>query len=554
MAPPVRQSDRWLTAVVVSVVFLLSCLYTLPSPYFLDSFGYVTWIQEWRRYGELPSHYRYANTLLYYWPVVLFGEVGLKVVGVAVTTMLAALYWWQIRRDFSATTAVGASLLFFSAPPTVITATHLKEDLTSLLCFSASVLLVGRSAGAVRIAAAGAAYGLSLLFKEALLGAAPFLVAYVHLRADRSISYRQCFETRRLLASGGRVALFAAAAGIMVLAVSPTRIGDYAHMAGSPYMGQFLGLFSAQQAIGLRFWIEALLHLHPWYLIAVGFFVAHMRQRGPVQGLYPIIALVLLVFLANISVVRMRHYVVVFFFLAPVLFEGTRAAVDTVAEILGLRGRARGSAAGALAICAVVAAANLAYVHPTIDYRLRYSSARGFFAPLSRALPGDALLLGMDNCPIAAYASGLRCENHPPDLDAAGAGRYAERIAAELAQRPVYLLPDFLDYDSRGAMRRAFEARFASRPVYSGWWEPYHAMTYGEALDETVGQLLRQRPDCHLESRRTQPVAVSDDLTIDTVTLRLRCRDGGSSEISLNAYRGHRVMLRRSVVSAVETL
>jgi hypothetical protein len=543
---------RGSAAFLAVATFVLSCLYTLPSPYFLDSFGYVSWIEAWHRSGSVTSHYRYANTLLYYLPVVLFGEYGLKLVAVAVNTAFAVAYFAMIRRDFSPSAALGASLILLSAPPTVISATHLKEDLTSLLFFSLAVLLVRSRAGFFRVTAAGVAYGLSLLFKEVMLGAAPFAVAYIHLRGADVRRYRDLLATRKLRSTAPRALVFLVAATAVVFTVSPTRLDDYTTMASSPYMGQFFGLFSARQEVGLAFWAEALLYLHPWYLFAVSFFAFDLRDRPPIQSLYLAVAVALLFFLANVSVVRMRHYAPVVFFGAPVFFEGIRAMLEVGTELLRLRRwRPSWSAAIALAVCATTAVFHLRYVYPTIDYRLRYAPARGFFGPLAELLPADALLLGMDNCPIAQYESGLDCENHPPDLDRAAAHDYAEVIADMAARRPLYLLPDFYDYDGRGEMRRALASWPQARIVYTGWWEPYHTMTYGLSVDEAIADRLRRNPSCTLVGRRSHPVRVSERLELDEVEVRLRC---GEREVSWawTAHRGHLTSLARHSVEAVE--
>jgi hypothetical protein len=272
-------------------------------------------------------------------------------------------------------------------------------------------------------------------------------------------------------------------------------------------MGQFLGLFSDYQTRGMDFWVEALLYLHPWYLLPVTIFIAGLRERSPIQALYLIIAIVLMFFLANVTVIRMRHYVPVFFFLAPVLFEGTRAMIEIASKPLRTaRWQPPWSAVIALAILAVFAMRNLAYVYPTIDYRLRYAPAHGFYGPLSGLLPDDALLLGMDNCPIARYEAGLPCENHPPDLDAAAAQKYSEAIAGRASRRPVYILPDFYAYDVRRHLRRAFASAAVMRAVYTGWWESYHQMTYGISVDDTIARQIRRHPDCRLENRRVRPV------------------------------------------------
>ncbi len=546
----VNAKERWVAAALCAVTFVLSWLYFFPSPYFLDSFGYVAWIEKWRHTGELVSSYRYANTVLYYWPVVMFGELGLKVVGVCITTALAGAYYFMVRRDFSSNAALAGTILFLTAPPTVITATHLKEDLTSLLFFTCCVLLIQPKSGTLRMLGVGVAYGLALLFKEVTLGAAPFVVAYTHVHGESLLTYRDCLEWRALRSTTWRALTIAAGVCLTVMIVSPTRFQDYTMMASSPYMGQFLGLWSPIQAQGLRYWAEALLFLHPWYLFPISFFVAGIGRRSPRQDLYLAIAVVLLFFLANVTVVRMRHYIPVLYFLAPVLYEGTKSMIELASEALGVR-QWRTALASTLTLCitSAVAIAHLTYVYPTVDYRLRYTPSRGFYAPLSRALPADAMLLGMDNCPIAEYESGLPCENHRPDLRREAAESYAETVAEKLAQRPIYLLPDFFDYDARGQVRRVFESRFAIDDAYEGIWEPYHLMTYGPAIEDVIERHSAQLPGCTIKELDRRPLAVSDALVLDEVHLQLRCPSRQPRPWVLNTHRGHLTQLVRRTVS-----
>ena len=541
--------DNAVAAILGFGTLVLAWHYTLPAPYFLDSFGYVAWIEAWNETGEIPSRYRYANTLLYYVPVTLLGEIGLKVVGVLFTGALAAIYYLMIRRDFSAATGVGATLLLLSAPPTTISATHLKEDLTSLALFTLAILWMRPNAGVLRCAGVGVAYGTALLLKEIMLGAAPFLVGYAHLRCEQIERPSQLLRVGSLARTALRTAAIGLAAVTTIQLVSPTRINDFTTMAASPYMGQFYGLFSPHQATGLSYWAEALLLLQPWYLLPVAFFLATANERPLCQTLYLLMAVVLLAFLANVSVTRMRHFAPVLYFLAPVLFEGSRALIDVPADLItGRRARRRSVTALALIACASVCVAHLAYVRPTLELRLRYNSAREFYAPLQRRLPPDALLLGMDHCPIATYESGLECENHKPDLGPAAAQRYADAVQRRAAERPTYALPDFFDYDRHGAIRRAFEPRLEPEPVYENWWEPYHLMTYGRSVDHVVAASQHRFPVCVPTSRKQKPISVAEDLQLDEILLRYRCPEG-EREIPLLTYDGHHTdLVRRSVL------
>lgn len=540
--------DRAIAVLLGAIALALGWSYTLPSPYFLDSFGYVAWIREWAQGNPLPSYYRYANTLLYYVPVRLFGELGLKLVSVAVLTALAGAYFAMLRRDFSRAVALGASLLFLSSPAFVISTTHLKEDATSLLCFTITILFVHAQPSRLRVAAAGITFGLALLFKEVMLGAVPFVLAYLYVKGGGLERYRECFSFAALRDALPRTALFVFAALVTVLAISPSRISDFTTMASSPYMGQFLGLFSPLQRQGLAFWAEALLYLHPVYCLPVAFFAFALGRVSILRMLYLAMALVLLLFLTNVTVVRMRHFSPVLFFLAPVIADGTRELGSQLRRLLGFPVRRRWGDAVLVALCLAVAGAQLAYVEPTLDHRLRYNAARGFYRPLAERLPSDSLLLGMDYCPIATYESGLACRNRRPDLDRRRALAYVENVAELAARRPVYVLQDFAAYDLRGEVRRAFRERFERELVYEGWWEPYHLMTYGRRLDED--QFVRRggRGDCRLTERRQSLVRISPALALDELRARVQCEDGRSDSLRLLSYRGHRTDLMRGAV------
>ena len=528
-------------------------VYTLRAPYFLDSYGYLNWIASFNQTGEFSYGYRFANTLLYYIPVTLVGEAGLAAVSIVVATLLSGAYYLMVRRDFSTPVAIAASLVFFTAPSTFISATHLKEDLTSLLCFTVCILLTPADSRAIRWIGAGVAYGFALLFKEIMLGALPFVAAYAYVRRSSLDSYKQLLSPRALGRVVGPGSLLCLAALVVIVVVSPTRFQDFLIMASSPYMGKFYGVISHQLPIGYQYWTEALLYLHPWYLLAVLFFLARAPKRPPSQALYLLSALALFVFLANSSVIRMRHYVAVMYFVAPILAEGAYSLASLANSALARRSHRRlPPAAFTIAMTALLACFQVLYVIPTAEYRIKYNPLRGFFGPLGKRLPDNALLLGMDDCPIATYESTLECQNRPPDLTSDEAEAYAASIEEAASRRPVYLLPDFFSYDAKGAIRKNFTTRFNLKPAYKGWYENYHGMTYSPTIDHMIKRVSFQR-DCLEPSIVRSPKTVSNQLQIEQAEFYFYC-DEAPVAFSAAVYRNHLTNLREAEVLSLERL
>ena len=529
--------------------------YTLPTPYYLDTFGYVVWIQTYSEKGYFPSLYRLMDTYLYFYPVKLFGELGIKITTMVVITVFTGCYYRLIQRDFSTPIAIMATLILLSSPTTIISVTHLKEDYTALL-FLALAMLIGGKKSIVHSSLAGVAYGLSLLFKEATLAAFPCVLAYVYLawhpdRTDISALWRDT----RVRRAGLALLVFLAGVCFIHFAIAPERYKDFFLMAGSPHTGQFLGFFSKVQRRGYQFWQEAILYLSPWYGVCLVSLGAAVWRRDAKRCLYFVAFVILFGVLSNTSVIRARHYAPALFFLAPLCVDGVLLLGRAVLKLLARRGLpsfgerqlAVACLLGVTSLCGL----QIAYVVPTLEYRLRYHPLKEYYGLLRSHLPADAMLLGMDNCLIASYFSRLPCIKHPVDPDQAAYAHFKHTVGDALATHPVFLIPDFFSYDASGVLKRRFAEDFQLKQVFSGLSEDYHAMTYGPSARRVIAQILRGFPACRYVNEDHRDVAVSPQLTLLSVTYRFAC---GADMLAEHfwVYKGHVTFLRQQSIYQVQ--
>lgn len=529
--------------------------YTLPTPYYLDTFGYVVWIQAYLEKGHFPSVYRLMDTYLYFYPVMLFGELGIKIANMVVITIFTGCYYRLIQRDFSTPTAIMSTLILLTSPAAIISVTHLKEDFTALL-FLALAMLIAQKPTLPGSFLAGVAYGLSLMFKEVTLAAFPCVLAYVFLSwhghpSDISTPWHRT----RLRRAGLALLLFLAGICVINFAIAPERYRDFLNMAASPYTGQFLGLFSKVQRRGYQMWQEAVLYLSPWYgvcLVSVG---AAVWRRDAKRCLYFVAFLILFGVLSNTSVIRARHYTPALFFIAPLCVDGVLLLGQAVRRLLARRGLPsfgeRQLAGACLLGVIILCAFQITYVISTVEYRLRYHPLKEFYGQLRSHLPADAMLVGMDNCLIATYFSHLPCVTHPVDPDQAAYTRFRDTISEALATRPVFLLPDFNHYDASGMLKRRFAEDFQLKHVFSGLGEDYHSMTYGPSARRTMTQRRQLFPACRNVDEEHKAVAVSPRLTLDSVTSRLAC---GKEILTQHfwVYKGHVTFLRQQSIYQVQ--
>jgi hypothetical protein len=363
-----------------------------------------------------------------------------------------------------------------------------------------------------------------------------------------------------VVAAGVRAVLVVVGALVIILLVSREWLADLVSLTASSSTGQFLGPFSEIQAAGVRLWRQGLRHatlLHP--LIAVALVVA-WRHRA--VGIWPWLlgALISLVFLTNITVARAALFLWSAAFTVPLALAGLSELAGWVSarvasgRIVPLRVRRPLDALlFAIPVTAVIVW-NVVDVYPTLEYRKIYHPQAEFYAGLAEELPEDALLLGMDNGPIATWYTGFPHLTHPVDPDLATAQRFVDEVRDSLLVRPVYKLPDFYAYDADrnipcAVLARARDDRFAA-PAYTAAHEDYHALAYGRPLSELVDELLRVSPGCEEIGQGERPHDLVPDLDLRLARLHFDC-DGKLAARSWVLYRGRECFLRPTSVDAL---
>jgi len=494
------------------------CFYTLPYPYHMDTIGHIQVIQTYANTGKFSGGFRLADTYLYFSPMLVFGEFGIKVATVTVITLFTGCYFLLIKRDFGINIAFASALLLLTAPTTLIAVTHLKEDYNALLFLALAMLFLKTRVTWYGSAAAGACYGLALLLKEFSLVLAPVLLAYLHVQHHEIRDYQSFFEIKKIWQSLLLIAAFIAGVLIVCYIIHPALFSDYfmRMRTTSPYRAHFLGLFSYMQPTGYRLWNEAILHLFPYYLIFFLCVIVAAWNRQILKLLYFAAALSLFAILSNAATIRARHYAPVLLFLSPLIVDALLIMVRVIPRPFARTVIVHGSV---VLLCVF----QLRDVLPTLEYRLRYNPHAEFYQPLKRLLPPNALLLGMDNCVIASYHTGLRCMRHPVNADAQRYQKFAQRVQNTMKERPVFLLPDFFSHDRFGEIRKNFPKEFKLAEVFSKLSEDFHAMTYGPSVKALIAGFRRRRPSCALANEERREVQASEHLSLDLVKYSFSC-------------------------------
>lgn len=574
--PRLRLDPRPLLLAALAVA--LYSAYVQSAPYHFDTALYLQAVRDAAAGGALvhPFPTRPLDTWAYFLADRLWGDRGTAVVSVIGVGLFAAVYYFAVRRFFGAATGAAATLLVLFTPATLITVTHLKEDLWAFLLLAASLLLLGTRAW--RALLAGVAFGASLLLKEIPILALPLLLATIVLDAGG-------------LARAGRTALvFLAGVVAAVLVVAPQQVQNLLALTSSYHTGQFLGPFSSLQPAGIRFWREGMLHLAWPHALALVSVVAAWRAPRADGGaaeasrrfaplLWFLTGAAVWVFLTNMTVVRGRLFVATAFFFAPVIADGARAMIEWAAAWLarpaqsaagrsakrGAQGRAAArpdAAARApakrvpveallVAGAAVLGFAHFATVAPTLEYRRAYPPQAEFYRGLAKALPADALLLSFDEAVLARWFTGRECLAHPIDPDTVAYGAFAADLRARIARQPVYALHDFMSYDQGGVLRDRFPRDFRLTPAYTALGEDYHEMTYCPRMDDLLLQMRARLGACTIAGAGRKPLRLNDALTVEEASYELEC-SGQRVPVPVIEYRGVRTGLGSRTVYRVE--
>lgn len=506
---------------VCALVFLAVHSVALSQPFHWDSAAYLS-----AGYPTRPMACHAFRPL-----AAVLGEATLPTttaLAYALTVVLAiSLFSRLLGRTAALFGVVGA----LATPASILTATHGKEDFLALAWLLGACHLA-RSRRWLPLALAGPLLGAAWMTKEIALVATPFVVLLVVLRRA---------EDESTLESGpaavGRVIALLLGAALTILIVDA---GFPRHLLGLTDVsatGQFL-LPSldriAARTESARYGLTEAFFFAQFVALLVPFLdVGAARRRFALLSIGQ--GVLLLLFLASISTHHFRLHLWPAVFLLP----AAAVALERTAEFLRSRSPWIAVSWRVAAFFGVAAAVafSLAVVLPAVQLRHSYNPVARFYGALSERTDAP-LLLGMDDCMLAAYFSGLECRTHPYDPTAAEADAFADDVLRELESgRTVLLIPDFFAYDGSATMRRAMEQRFSPHPEEPRWYENYHRMDYGVSLGEARLLASGGRPGCEVEVREGDVIAELDP-SVRAVQLLVDCPGETPHTVRLPMTRG----------------
>lgn len=352
-----------------------------------------------------------------------------------------------------------------SIPASVMTLTIGKEDIFALGTALLSLGIVGINP--VFSFLSGILFAYSIACKETAILLAPLFIPFI-LRAYREKKWKNILA---LFAGGTALAIPATGYILDVLA------------SGNPGMGTFYGFFSAIQPIGTSLLLEGL-GLMALLFLTVFFSPFLPKDKRHVPFLSVLYAGTVFLYISNVSVVSYRHAL----WIIPILILSLPPILKD--EKMGM------FVQYALMFIALVSVFTLI---PNLEVKRVNLPAR-FASAVAQHTEENALILAMDHCPLVEFYGRRQCRNHPPYLF------FDENVWEEVdylagLNVPLYVYPDYFAYDRNGMFREAFLQRFRLEPVYSGWYEDYHAMRIYDG-EEKLASLLRSRgwPNCPLSS------------------------------------------------------
>lgn len=525
--------------------------YTLDVAYHYDTIAYAQNIRSFLEGGpldrQLPS--RFFNSV-YYLPFVAFaGDAGIKYANVLVLALFLPVYAHVVRTFACWTVATSAALLVAFAPATVITVTHLKEDLNAVLFLVAALALL-QSGRFVATGVAGACYGLAILSKEFAIVLFPFVAFYAPVAGLTGQSVRQIARLAFWRRWAPRTIVFVAFLLITMVALSPDHFGIVRSMIeGSGYL-RVLMPFSPMQSVGFEAWQKGSLYLSPACLLGLVSFIAAIRGRQWLKLWWMGAAVALFFLFSNTTVVRDRQFIPVILLVAPSIAEGVLLVVVGVQQWFAPGGRDREPRHATEMFLVIAVALGLAVAHawrlqPTLMYRNRYHAQREYFGELCRRLPDGAHVYGMEMILFAAHFAGDKRVNvyrHKVQPSPRDARQLVARMRDQLDTGEVFLLPDFFAYDARGHLQRGITAVFESEGFYRHPLEAYRQMSYLDPVRTVLERIERRFPQAELIGRRQQPYVLSDGLKASKVQFIFRAQ-GRLFRHTLVEFRGYHLPL-----------
>ncbi|QWR78315.1 ArnT family glycosyltransferase [Candidatus Magnetomonas plexicatena] len=532
--------------------------YTLKEPYHFDSVLYMKTVDVFKDTSRFECFFG-ARCLSSYILIPLSVFIGAKTLPVttAITALLALLfYFFWIRRIFGFNEGFLAALLFFFIPASIITVTHVKEDFTAFMFLFAAFLMASKDRPSFLRPLSGLCFGLALVSKDMPIIFVPFYFSYLYVMgAEFEQSYKKLLSKENIKTGIKNILTALSLSLIVSFAIDSRHYIDLFHKTASPYDGQFMGVFSYMLPIGLTSWkhgVGSLLFYLQFVMLMAPFF-AKTKKEKLIYILFCIQFAALSIFIANLTVVKYRHYVwTSFLCLPPMLY--------TVRNFLTSFKFNKKIDSGVLyVVFGTTAAALFGSTYPALDLHSRYNTVASIYKNLNID-KNNSVVSGVDDCVFARYFKGLTCVVHPIDPSESEALAFAKEIESYLNEgKNVYFLPDFFSYDRYGNIEKQFVSRYKFLAGKNVLYSDFHYMDYGFTLKQYERKLahtysVRTNSRCEAPYNKTTDETFQDErgrpLPFEIYTYNIMCTQV-STAVKAYVYK-HMVITDLSVGTIVK--
>jgi len=516
------KNQKILAAIALLSIMVIFYLFSLKSPYHLDTAQYMKTSADFLETGKIDCYYETRCMVAYIiFPFYqLIGPGALPIVIAASASLAFLMYFIWTSRIFGKGIALASTLFLLAIPASIMTITHLKEDFIALFfLFAGFCILMEQKAWKKYLSAIFVA--MAALSKETTVIFIPFYFAYAYLNVQDLKWANDLFSRQSIMKGLKEIFLMAAFLAATILLINPVYPSNVLNLSKSPYLGQFLGVASPLIETGVNKWIYGIggIFFFLQFTGAYLFIVEKDIKKRMIIALFFLQGIAVGIFLINNTVMNYRHFIWTSFVLFP-LMSGA------IWELLCKKIGSDAGLIGMLAL-AVVSVSLIIMVYPVVEFRSQFNPVEEFYT--SAQIPANSILLGMDSCSLASYYTCAPCYGHAADATKEQAEEFENFIDSALSNgTDVYVLPDVASYDSYGNIQKSL-SKYSIKTVYSGWYEDYHAMNYGYSEEDFISH-SKNKTGCSVYPLKTAYEMVGDQ-KVEYLSLYTVCADGASTKI-----------------------
>gem|GEM_PF-6510706 len=434
-------SKPWIEILTFILLFALFWTFGVKQPYHLDTTFYMkTAIDFTHGHWHYTFQTRCLNEIALTALYLIFKKAALPVFFYSMSALSVIAYYHLIKTLFGNNVALASTVLLFTTPATLMSVLHMKEDAAYQLFISVSALLILQR----RYALAGLSAALAILEKELAMTFLPFLFLLFW--------WKHAFKVDKEVIIKGLQFLIPFL--ITVNVINPNFIAGVINISSSPYMGQWLGVFSALTIPMLTNVLpQGTGALYPFLFIAMAI---ALYTRHPLYLILTVVAILSFVHLLNTTTTHFYSFSIPVYLLGPILVSFALKKFDERWVMVAV---------------VIIAAYNLINTLPYLLFHSQYNPQQMFFSHLTQFK--NLTFVGMDYCNLAWYYVGAHCVAHPVDPNLTQAQQF-------LAQLPntFVMLPDFFAYDKHHVLPTLM-ANYSVKRYGPFLFEDYHNLGMG---------------------------------------------------------------------------